>query len=70
MKVYYQSKYKYINGKPAHKNEHITNIRNLSTMWPSECNGFQINSKHAAFLLSGSSGQIGVVEVFSKIKYD
>jgi coronin-7 len=32
-------------------------------MWPSECNGFQINSKHAAYLLAGSSGQIGVVEV-------
>ena len=32
-------------------------------MWPSECNGFQINSKHAAFLLAGSYGQIGVVEV-------
>jgi coronin-7 len=36
-------------------------------MWPSECNGFQINSKHAAFLLAGSSGQIGIVEVFKKI---
>ncbi len=32
-------------------------------MWPSECNGFQINSKYAAYLLSGSSGQIGVVEL-------
>lgn len=61
--VYYQSKFKYINGKAAHRNDHITNIRNLSTMWPSECNGFQINSKHAAFLLAGSSGQIGVVEL-------
>lgn len=61
--VYYQSKYKYINGKPSHKNEHITNIRNLSTMWPSECNGFQVNSRHAAFLLAGSSGQIGIVEL-------
>jgi hypothetical protein len=62
--VYYQSKYKYIDGKAAHRSEHITNIRNLSTMWPSECNGFQINSKHAAYLLSSSSGQIGVLEVF------
>jgi coronin-7 len=61
--VYYQSKYKYINGKVAHKNEHITNIRNLSAMWPSECNGLQINSKHAAFLLAGSSGQVGIVEL-------
>ena len=61
--VYYQSKYKYINGKAAHKNEHITNIRNLSTMWPSECNGFQINTKHAAILLAGTSGQIGIVEL-------
>lgn len=61
--VYYQSKYKYINGKAAHKNEHITNIRNLSTMWPSECNGFQINAKHAAILLAGTSGQIGIIEL-------
>jgi hypothetical protein len=61
--VYYQSKYKYINGKAANRNEHITNIRNLSTMWPSECNGFQINSKHAAYFLAGSSGQIGIIEL-------
>ncbi len=65
--VYYQSKYKYIDGKAAHKSEHITNIRNLSTMWPSECNGFQINTKHAAFLLSSTSGQIGVVEVIKQL---
>jgi coronin-7 len=32
-------------------------------MWPSECNGFQINPKHAAFLLAGSSGQIGIIEL-------
>jgi coronin-7 len=32
-------------------------------MWPSECNGFQVNTKHAAYLLSGSSGQIGIVEL-------
>lgn len=43
--VYYQSKFKYIDGKAAHKTEHITNIRNLSTMWPSECNGFQVNTR-------------------------
>ena len=61
--MYYQSKFKYINGKSAHKSEHITNIRNLSAMWPSECNGFQVNSLHAAFLFSGSSGQVGVVEL-------
>lgn len=61
--VYYQSKFKYIDGKPAHKTEHITNIRNLSTMWPSECNGFQVNTKHGAFLLSGTSGQIGILEL-------
>jgi hypothetical protein len=67
--VYYQSKYKYVDGKAAHRSEHITNIRNLSTMWPSECNGFQINSKHAAFLLSSTSGQIGVVEVIISVYY-
>ncbi len=61
--VYYQSKYKYIDGKAAHKSEHISNMRNLSTMWPSECNGFHCNTKRAAFLVAGSSGQIGVVEV-------
>ena len=61
--MYYQSKFKYINGKPVHRNEQITNIRNLSTMWPSECNGFQINAKYAAFLLAGNSGQIGIVDV-------
>jgi len=61
--VYYQSKFKYIDGKAAHKTEHITNIRNLSTMWPSECNGFQVNTRHGAFLLSGSSGQIGIIEL-------
>ncbi|CAF0744077.1 unnamed protein product [Brachionus calyciflorus] len=61
--VYYQSKFKYINGKAAHKNEHITNIRSLSTMWSAESNGFQINSKHAAFFVSGNSGQIGIVEL-------
>lgn len=60
---FYQSKFKYIDGKPAHKSEHITNLRNLSTMWTSECNGFQVNSKHAAFILSSPSGQIGIVEV-------
>ena len=63
LKVYYQSKFKYIQGKSAHKSEHITNIRNLSTMWPSECNGFQINSKYAAFILTGNSGNIGIVEL-------
>ena len=31
-------------------------------MWPSECNGFQVNTKHAAFI-SGTFGQLGVVEV-------
>lgn len=61
--VYYQSKYKYLDGKASHKSEHITNIRNLSTMWPSECNGFQVNTKHAAFLVGGSSGQVGIVEL-------
>ncbi len=61
--VFYQSKFKYIDGKPVHKNDQITNIRNLSTMWPSECNGFHVNEKHAAFLIAGSSGQIGIVEV-------
>jgi len=61
--IYYQSKFKYIQGKSAHKSEHITNIRNLSTMWPSECNGFQINSKYAAFILTGNSGNIGIVEL-------
>ena len=61
--VYYQSKFKYINGKSAHKSEHITNIRNLSAMWPSECNGFQVNRKRAAFMLAGMSGQIGIVEL-------
>ncbi len=61
--VYYQSKFKYIDGKPVHKNDQITNIRNLSTMWPSECDGFHVNEKHAAFLIAGSSGQIGIVEV-------
>lgn len=30
-------------------------------MWPSECNGFQVNSKYAAFILSGNSGNIGIV---------
>lgn len=60
--VYYQSKYKYINVKAANKNEHITNIRNLSAMWPSECNGFQVNAKHAAYYW-GTSGQIGLVEL-------
>ena len=61
--MYYQSKFKYINGKAAHKSEHITNIRNLSAMWPSECNGFHVNVKRAAFMLAGSSGQIGIVEL-------
>lgn len=61
--VYYQSKYKYIDGKPAHKSENISNIRNLSTMWPSECDGFHVNTKHAAFLVGGSSGQVGIVEL-------
>lgn len=61
--VYYQSKFKYIDGKPQHKTEQISNIRNLSTMWPSECNGFQVNAKNAAFLISGSSGQVGVVRL-------
>jgi coronin-7 len=32
-------------------------------MWPGECNGFHINSKRAAFLVSGSGGQISVVEL-------
>jgi coronin-7 len=61
--VYYQSKYKYIDGKSAPKPEAITNLRNLSTMWPSECNGFQVNPKYAAYLLAGSSGQLGVVSL-------
>lgn len=61
--VFYQSKYKYLDGKSSHKSEHITNIRNLSTMWPSECNGFHVNTKHAAFLVGGNSGQIGIVEL-------
>jgi coronin-7 len=63
--VFYQSKFKYIAGKSAHKSEHITNIRNLSTMWPSECNGFQVNSsgRFAAYLLGGNSGQIGIVDL-------
>jgi coronin-7 len=32
-------------------------------MWPSECNGFQVNVKRAAFMLAGSSGQIAVVDL-------
>ena len=32
-------------------------------MWPSECNGFQVNTKFAAFLISGSSGQLGVISL-------
>lgn len=35
----------------------------MSTMWPGECNGFQVNPKRAAFLLSGPGGQISVVEL-------
>lgn len=61
--VYYQSKFKYIDGKSAPKPEAITNLRNLSTMWPSECNGFQVNTKFAAYLISGSSGQLGLVSL-------
>lgn len=61
--VFYQSKFKYINGKAAHKNDHITNIRGLSSMWSAESNGFQINGRHAAFFVSGNSGQIGIVQV-------
>ena len=63
---YYQSKFKYINGKTANKNEHITNIRGLSSMWSAESNGFQVNTKHAAFFVSGNSGQIGLVQVTIK----
>lgn len=60
---YYQSKFKYINGKTANKNEHITNIRGLSSMWSAESNGFQVNTKHAAYFVNGNSGQIGLVQV-------
>lgn len=35
-------------------------------MWPSECNGFQVNVKNAAFLIAGSSGQVGVVKLDNK----
>jgi len=55
--------YKNIKGELSHKTEHFHGLKNVQTVFPPETNGFDISSKHAAFLVTGAGGRCGVVNL-------
>ncbi|KAI4463525.1 coronin [Holotrichia oblita] len=57
------SKFRHLKGTPAHKSQHIENIRNLSRQISGECDGFSANPKRVAVPLSGPGGKIAIFEV-------
>lgn len=57
------SKFRHLKGTPAHKSQHIENIRNLSRQISGECDGFSGNPKRVAVPLSGPGGKIAIFEV-------
>ncbi|GJQ82345.1 hypothetical protein Trydic_g416 [Trypoxylus dichotomus] len=57
------SKFRHLKGTPAHKSQHIENIRNISRQIPGECDGFSANPKRVAVPLSGPGGKIAIFEV-------
>ncbi|XP_049826168.1 coronin-7 isoform X2 [Aethina tumida] len=57
------SKFRHLKGTPAHKSQHIENIRNLSRQISGECDGFHANPKRVAVPLSGPGGKIAIFEL-------
>ena len=51
-----------------HRDTHITNVRGLNLTTPGESDGFCVNSQRVAVPLSTAGGQIGVFEVWLKLK--
>ncbi|KAK5643995.1 hypothetical protein RI129_007840 [Pyrocoelia pectoralis] len=62
------SKFRLLKGTPAHKSQHIENIRNISRQIPGECDGFQANSDRVAVPLSGPGGKIAIFELSKRGK--
>uniref|UniRef100_A0A1Y1M7H8 Coronin n=1 Tax=Photinus pyralis TaxID=7054 RepID=A0A1Y1M7H8_PHOPY len=62
------SKFRLLKGTPAHKSQHIENIRNVSRQIPGECDGFQANPERVAVPLSGPGGKIAIFELSKRGK--
>lgn len=62
------SKFRLLKGTPAHKSQHIENIRNISRQIPGECDGFQANPERVAVPLSGPGGKIAIFELSKRGK--
>ncbi|XP_061740819.1 coronin-7 isoform X3 [Nerophis ophidion] len=56
------SKFRHIQGAVAHRDMHITNIRDLNLTTPGECDGFCVNRQRAAVPLGISGGQVAIFE--------
>uniref|UniRef100_T1IM85 Coronin n=1 Tax=Strigamia maritima TaxID=126957 RepID=T1IM85_STRMM len=57
------SKFRHLKGTPLHKDQHIENIRNLSTSLPRECDGIQANTKRIALVFKGPGGRLSIFEL-------
>ncbi|XP_013378981.1 coronin-7-like, partial [Lingula anatina] len=57
------SKFRYLKGTPAHKSQHIENIRNSSTTVPGESDAFHANKEVCAVPLRGAGGLIAICEL-------
>ncbi|KAL3267045.1 hypothetical protein HHI36_011187 [Cryptolaemus montrouzieri] len=55
------SKFRHLKVTPAHKSQHIENVRNVSRQIPGECDGFHANSAFLAVPLSGPGGRISIL---------
>ncbi|KAL1116265.1 hypothetical protein AAG570_005760 [Ranatra chinensis] len=57
------SKYRHLKGTPAHKSQHIENVRNVSRQISGECDGFHANKDRVAVPLGGPGGKLAVFEL-------
>ncbi|KAK9870983.1 hypothetical protein WA026_009943 [Henosepilachna vigintioctopunctata] len=55
------SKFRHLKVTPAHKSQHIENLRNVSRQIPGECDGFHANPEFLAVALSGPGGRISIL---------
>lgn len=57
------SKYRHLKGTPAHKSQHIENVRNVSRQISGECDGFHCNKDRVGVPLGGPGGKLAVFEL-------
>lgn len=57
------SMYRHLKGTPAHKSQHIENVRNVSRQISGECDGFHCNKDRVGVPLGGPGGKLAVFEL-------